>query len=105
MGRIARLTTNPVMIALVAMLAITGCASKKTPNSAADLGLNGADRGRVRVEEDAVADVDGEVLRRAGRCGTRAIEAEIGSVVRGLLRGATGDGKHRDQGDHCRVSG
>ena len=42
MGRIARLTTNPVMIALVAMLAITGCASKKTPNSAADLGLNGA---------------------------------------------------------------
>ena len=30
------------MIALVAMLAIAGCASKKTPNSAADLGLNGA---------------------------------------------------------------
>ena len=30
------------MIALVAMLAITGCASKKTPNNAADLGLNGA---------------------------------------------------------------
>lgn len=42
MGRIAALTRNPVMIALVAMLAITGCASKKTPNSAADLGLNGA---------------------------------------------------------------
>ncbi|UVK40043.1 peptidoglycan-associated lipoprotein Pal [Mesorhizobium sp. AR10] len=42
MGRIATLTRNPVMIALIAMLAITGCASKKTPNSAADLGLNGA---------------------------------------------------------------
>ncbi|RVD73100.1 peptidoglycan-associated lipoprotein Pal [Mesorhizobium sp. M4A.F.Ca.ET.029.04.2.1] len=42
MGRIAALTRNPAMIALVAALAITGCASKKTPNSAADLGLNRA---------------------------------------------------------------
>ena len=42
MGRIAALTRNPAMIALVAALAIAGCASKKTPNSAADLGLNGA---------------------------------------------------------------
>ncbi|MBZ9659089.1 peptidoglycan-associated lipoprotein Pal [Mesorhizobium sp. ESP-6-4] len=42
MGRIAALTRNPAMIALVMALAITGCASKKTPNSAADLGLNGA---------------------------------------------------------------
>lgn len=32
---------RPVMIALVASLAIAGCASKKTPNSAADLGLGG----------------------------------------------------------------
>ena len=39
MLRIAKLTTNPVMIALVATLAIAGCASKKTPNSAAELGL------------------------------------------------------------------
>ncbi|MBA3449556.1 MAG: peptidoglycan-associated lipoprotein Pal [Pseudaminobacter sp.] len=39
MRRIARLTTNPVIIAMVAALAIAGCASKKTPNSAADLGL------------------------------------------------------------------
>ena len=39
MRRIARLTMNPVMIALIAGLAIAGCASKKTPNSAADLGL------------------------------------------------------------------
>jgi peptidoglycan-associated lipoprotein len=42
MGRIAALTRSPVMIALVASLAIAGCASKKTPNSAADLGLSGA---------------------------------------------------------------
>ncbi|QPC85784.1 peptidoglycan-associated lipoprotein Pal [Mesorhizobium sp. NBSH29] len=39
MRRIAKLTTNPIVIALVATLAIAGCASKKTPNNAADLGL------------------------------------------------------------------
>ncbi|MDQ6437015.1 peptidoglycan-associated lipoprotein Pal [Mesorhizobium sp. LHD-90] len=39
MRRIAKLTTNPVMIALVATLAIAGCANKKTPNNAAELGL------------------------------------------------------------------
>lgn len=39
MRRIAALTTNPIVVALVATLAIAGCASKKTPNSAADLGL------------------------------------------------------------------
>src|SRR5262245_49764516 len=39
MRRIAKLTVNPVVMALVATLAITGCATKKTPNSAADLGL------------------------------------------------------------------
>lgn len=42
MRRIAKLTTNPIVIALVAGLALTACASKKTPNSAADLGLGGA---------------------------------------------------------------
>jgi peptidoglycan-associated lipoprotein len=42
MRRIAKLAANPAMIALFASLAIAGCASKKTPNSAADLGLNGA---------------------------------------------------------------
>ena len=41
MGRIAAITRNPAMIALVAALAITGCATKKTPNSAGDLGLGG----------------------------------------------------------------
>ncbi|MET3794852.1 peptidoglycan-associated lipoprotein Pal [Aquamicrobium terrae] len=41
MRRIAKLAANPVMVALVASLAIAGCASKKTPNSAAELGLGG----------------------------------------------------------------
>ena len=41
MRRIAALTTNPIVVALVAGLALTACASKKTPNIAADLGLNG----------------------------------------------------------------
>ena len=41
MRRIAKFATNPVVVALVASLAIAGCASKKTPNSAADLGLGG----------------------------------------------------------------
>ena len=39
MRRIAAITRNPSAIALVAMLAIAGCASKKTPNNPADLGL------------------------------------------------------------------
>ena len=39
MRRIAKLAANPVMVALVASLALAGCASKKNLNSAADLGL------------------------------------------------------------------
>ena len=39
MRRIAAITRNPVAIALVAMLAVAGCANKNTPNNAADLGL------------------------------------------------------------------
>jgi peptidoglycan-associated lipoprotein len=39
MRRIAALTQNPLIIALVMTLAVAGCASKKTPNNAADLGL------------------------------------------------------------------
>jgi len=41
MRRIAAITRNPVAIALVAMLAVAGCANKNTPNNAADLGLGG----------------------------------------------------------------
>jgi len=42
MRGIATLTTNPIAIALAATLLLAGCASKKVPNSAADLGLAGA---------------------------------------------------------------
>ncbi|MFC5385627.1 peptidoglycan-associated lipoprotein Pal [Aquamicrobium segne] len=42
MRRIAKFAANPVVVALVASLALAGCASKKTPNSAADLGLGGS---------------------------------------------------------------
>lgn len=41
MRRIAKLTSNPFVVALVLSLAVTGCASKNTPNNAADLGLGG----------------------------------------------------------------
>ena len=42
MRRIAAITRNPAAAALVAMLAVAGCASKQTPNNPADLGLGGA---------------------------------------------------------------
>lgn len=43
MRRIATLTRNPAIMALVATLAIAGCASKNgIPNTAADLGLEGS---------------------------------------------------------------
>lgn len=43
MRRFAAITRNPVAVALVASLAIAGCANKKNnlPNSSSDLGLNG----------------------------------------------------------------
>lgn len=40
MRRIAAITRNPLAIALVASLALAGCASKKMANNPADLGLN-----------------------------------------------------------------
>ena len=45
MRRIAALTRNPAVIALFCALTIAGCASKKTPNSAADLGLGAGGAG------------------------------------------------------------
>ncbi len=46
MRRIASYTRSPVAVALVAMLAIAGCASKNNmPNNSADLGLGGAGAG------------------------------------------------------------
>ena len=62
MGRIAALTRNPAMIALVAALAITGCASKKTPNSAADLGLNGAGAATPGSAQDFTVNIGDRVF-------------------------------------------
>lgn len=41
MRRIAAITRSPIVIALVATLAVAGCANRQTPNTAADLGLGG----------------------------------------------------------------
>ena len=74
MSRFATLTRNPAMIALVAALAITGCASKKNnlPNNAGDLGLNGgagaatpgsAQDFTVNVGDRIFFDTDSSVVR------------------------------------------
>ena len=68
MRRIAKLAANPVMIALVASLALAGCASKKTPNSAADLGLGAATPGSaqdftVNVGDRIFFDTDSSSIR------------------------------------------
>ena len=68
MHAIRAITRNPLAIALVASLAIAGCASKKTPNSAADLGLGAATPGSaqdftVNVGDRIFFDTDSSVIR------------------------------------------
>jgi peptidoglycan-associated lipoprotein len=68
MRRIAALTRNPIAIAMIAMLAISGCASKKVPNNPADLGLNAATPGSmqdftVNVGDRIFFDTDSSVIR------------------------------------------
>ncbi|MGI6854506.1 peptidoglycan-associated lipoprotein Pal [Mesorhizobium sp. 1B3] len=68
MRRIAALKINPIALALVATLAVAGCASKKTPNSAADLGLGAATPGSaqdftVNVGDRIFFDTDSTVIR------------------------------------------
>lgn len=70
MRRIAALKINPIALALVATLAVAGCASKKTPNSAADLGLGGgaatpgsAQDFTVNVGDRIFFDTDSSVIR------------------------------------------
>ena len=62
MRRIARLAANPVMIALFASLVIAGCASKKTPNSAADLGLNGAGAATPGSSQDFTVNIGDRIF-------------------------------------------
>jgi len=68
MHAIRAITRNPLAIALVASLAIAGCASKKTPNSAADLGLGAATPGSaqdftVNVGDRIFFDTDSSMIR------------------------------------------
>jgi len=72
MHAIRAITRNPLAIALVASLAIAGCASKKTPNSAADLGLGAATPGSaqdftVNVGDRIFFDTDSSVIRSDGQ--------------------------------------
>jgi peptidoglycan-associated lipoprotein len=62
MRRIAALTTNPLVVALVMTLAIAGCASKKTPNNAADLGLGGAGAGTPGSSQDFTVNVGDRIF-------------------------------------------
>ena len=68
MRRIAALTRNPLAVAMVAMLAVSGCASKKVPNNPADLGLNAATPGSmqdftVNVGDRIFFDTDSSAIR------------------------------------------
>ena len=69
MRRIAAITRNPAAAALVAMLAVAGCASKQTPNNPADLGLGGAATPgstqdfTVNVGDRIFFDTDSSVIR------------------------------------------
>ena len=72
MRRIAKFASNPAMLALFTVLAVSGCASKKAPNNAADLGL-GAGGGAatpgspqdftVNVGDRIFFDTDSSVIR------------------------------------------
>ncbi|RIK86435.1 MAG: peptidoglycan-associated lipoprotein Pal [Hyphomicrobiales bacterium] len=70
MRRIAAITRNPAAVALVAMLAVAGCASKQTPNNPADLGLGAgaatpgsAQDFTVNVGDRIFFDTDSSVIR------------------------------------------
>ena len=70
MRRIAAITRNPLVLALFMALAIAGCANKKTPNSAADLGLGGgastpgsSQDFTVNVGDRIFFDTDSSVIR------------------------------------------
>ncbi|APH74823.1 peptidoglycan-associated lipoprotein Pal [Aquibium oceanicum] len=62
MRRIATLTRNPAVIALVMALAVTGCASKKIPNNAADIGLNGAGSATPGSQQDFTVNVGDRIF-------------------------------------------
>ena len=86
MHAIRAIIRNPLAIALVAALAIAGCATKKTPNTAADLGLGGAATPgsaqdfTVNVGDRIFFDTDFSVVR-ADAQGTLAKQARLAQPV------------------------
>src|SRR5690606_38481706 len=64
----------------------------------------GADQRRIEIEEDAVADIDREVLSGTRRRGT-CTETQITGIVREVLLGcATGNGERHEKGDSDRAT-
>ncbi|MDN2565348.1 peptidoglycan-associated lipoprotein Pal [Aquibium sp. A9E412] len=70
MRRIAALTRSPMAVALVASLALAGCASKQSvPNTAAEIGLDGAatpgsrQEFTVKIGDRVFFDTDSSVIR------------------------------------------
>ena len=68
MRRIAALTVNPFVVAVVMAIALAGCASKKIPNDPADLGLGNAAPGSpqdftVNVGDRIFFDTDSSAIR------------------------------------------
>jgi peptidoglycan-associated lipoprotein len=61
MRRIAEISRNPAIIALFMALAVAGCASKKVPNSAADLGL-GAGAATPGSQQDFTVNVGDRIF-------------------------------------------
>jgi peptidoglycan-associated lipoprotein len=59
---IAEMTKNPMVLALVAGLALAGCASKKAPNTAADLGLGGANAATPGSAQDFTLNVGDRIF-------------------------------------------
>ena len=62
MRRIAAITRNPVAVALVAMLAVAGCAGKQTPNNPSDLGLGGAGAATPGSSQDFTVNVGDRIF-------------------------------------------
>lgn len=62
MRRIAAITRNPAAVALVAMLAIAGCANKQTPNNPADLGLGAGGSATPGSSQDFTVNVGDRIF-------------------------------------------
>ena len=62
MRRIAALTRSPIAVALVAMLAIAGCANKQTPNNPGDLGLGPGGGGTPGSSQDFTVNVGDRIF-------------------------------------------